>query len=871
MATSGSFNTSAYTGSQNSPRYYTFSWSLTNQSIEGNYSDISWSLKGAGGNSDSYWVYVKEKYVTVNGSTQSNSDIQQTYNGTVAFNGTARIYHNTDGTKSFSASAGGAFYYYGSYNSTGSGSWELPQIPRYATSNQSVSSKTETSIKMNWSSDSNIDYLWYSTDWGTTWKAVGSVNAKSGTYTISTQSKDSSSLSANTTYNIITRVRRKDSQLTTNSSKLSVTTYSYPHITKVGTNTIIIGNSQTLTIYNPLSRSITVKMNKDTATGSQLYSGTTSGTSITFTPTANTLYSSIPNSQSGKAVYTVVYGSVHTQSTSGEYYYKIKGTETPTLGTITYADTNSTVTAITGNNQHIVQNQSNLKVTYTSATAKNSASISKHTFVLNGVTKSSTSASGTIDFGKIDSGSNLTLTITATDSRGLTVSTTKTITMFEHKKPTAIVTLERLNNYEDESYLTVDGSVSSVNSKNTMTIKYRYKISGGSYGSFTTISDKTKQTLSLNKNNVYIFNVVITDAFGSTYDKEHPLGKGTFPFFIDTDKNSLGMNALPRAENVFEIGGRIVELEREFSIPTNTGTKTGWYLAMSGSITGYGNRGFMIAIQQTFSGPAGILYINLRCNNETTLIAEYFHWISYTRLSNSDICLKIDGNNFYLYLKTTSNYQQYYIKVLQEKSLNGWNFQQYKIYTPTYTDVETEAPTGTNPTKYIKTLSSKGALGWTNQTDGDAYVVSKSFIAWWNGAYSDTNSNLTYCHQGEIQAKPKTLFENVDGTGSTITLSENINNFNYIEIYARESGNARRIFTKAYKLNGSFYNRVIVLNAFFGDPSSSKAYSRMAELTVTSDTQISFSKQTMVTFGTNSVTVASATNPILVNKIVGYK
>ena len=251
----------------------------------------------------------------------------------------------------------------------------------------------------------------------------------------------------------------------------------------------------------------------------------------------------------------VTYGSSVITKTGGTY--KITGTEKPTVGTITYADTNTTVTAITGNNQHIVQNQSNLKVTYTSATGSNKSTISKYTFVLNGVTKTSTSAGGTIDFGKVDSSKNLTLTMTVTDSRGLTEKSTKTITMLAHSNPTAKVTLERLNNYENETHLTIDGSVSSVNSKNTMAIKYRYKVSGGSYNSFTSVADRAKVTLSLNKEKIYVFNIVVTDAFGTTYNKEHKLGKGVFPLFIDTVLNSIGVNKFPTKEKAFEIDGRV--------------------------------------------------------------------------------------------------------------------------------------------------------------------------------------------------------------------------------------------------------------------------------------------------------------------------
>jgi len=137
--------------------------------------------------------------------------------------GTITVTHKSDGTLSgylkviFTKGSTTSAYAPASGNS--STDWTaLTNIPRYATSNQSLNSKTSSSIKMNWSSDSTIDYIWYSTNNGSSWTGVGSVNATSGSYTIS-------GLAANTTYNIKTRVRRKDSQLTTDSSNLAVATY----------------------------------------------------------------------------------------------------------------------------------------------------------------------------------------------------------------------------------------------------------------------------------------------------------------------------------------------------------------------------------------------------------------------------------------------------------------------------------------------------------------------------------------------------------------------------------------------------------------------------------------------------------------------
>lgn len=48
------------------------------------------------------------------------------------------------------------------------------------------------------------------------------------------------------------------------------------------------------------------------------------------------------------------------------------------------------------------------------------------------------------------------------------------------------------------------------------------------------------------------------------------------------------------------------------------------------------------------------------------------------------------------------------------------------------------------------TRSSAGDLGWTNQTDGNAKVIAKSALAFWNGAYSGNGSNLSKCSTGNI-------------------------------------------------------------------------------------------------------------------------
>lgn len=192
-------------------------FSESNISTVNNTSSLTITIYFSANNQDTY-TYNKTLYCTCNGETQSATVTHQK-GGSVTQSFTFdNIEHDSDGTKSvsWSWSCETLTSVLGTINDSGTKS--LTTISRYATANQSLSSKTLNSIIMNWSSDSTIDYIWYSKDNGSTWTAVGAVEATSGSYTIS-------NLTPSTSYSIVTRVRRKNSQLTTDSTALSVTTY----------------------------------------------------------------------------------------------------------------------------------------------------------------------------------------------------------------------------------------------------------------------------------------------------------------------------------------------------------------------------------------------------------------------------------------------------------------------------------------------------------------------------------------------------------------------------------------------------------------------------------------------------------------------
>ena len=116
----------------------------------------------------------------------------------------------------------------------------------------------------------------------------------------------------------------------------------------------------------------------------------------------------------------------------------------------------------------------------------------------------------------------------------------------------------------------MDASISSVNSKNTAVITYKYKPSGGSFGSAVEISNNTKYTLMCDKNNVYVFSITVTDRFGNT-TKEFNLAKGKFPLFIDTEKNAVGVNEFPSEGEALRVAGGVARFDD--GIVLQAGTK----------------------------------------------------------------------------------------------------------------------------------------------------------------------------------------------------------------------------------------------------------------------------------------------------------
>lgn len=473
MATSGSFDTS-HRISGNYNTYATFSWQQTGQSIDGNYTDISWSLTGKTA-SQYQNIYVYGVSVTVNGSTTSKNFNGSMYNGTVLMTGTTRIYHNNDGTKSFSASASFAQYSSGS-NYSGSGSWALNSIPRKATIKSAPNFNDEENPTITYEN-----------------KAGNSVSSLQACISLTGSADD----------------------------------IAYRDISKTGTSyTFNLTEAERNVLRNATttSNSRTVKFFVKTVIGSNTFSDFVDKT------------------------FSIVNAN-------------------PVFSDYTFHDGNSTTTAITGNNQWIIQNKSSLVVDIASAnkaTAQKNATMESYVYEISSYSGSETYTTSDLSktIGAIDASQNQNLKVTAIDSRRNSTAVSKTVNIVPYATPVLNVSATRQNNFEANTTIKVSGSASplKVNNvvKNTVNatngVQYRKKQSSTTtWGSWTNISSSYNTStgavivpdfvISLDNQQAWDLEFKLTDKL-ETKTVAISVSQGQPQFFIGAD-GRLSVGGLP--------------------------------------------------------------------------------------------------------------------------------------------------------------------------------------------------------------------------------------------------------------------------------------------------------------------------------------
>lgn len=408
-----------------------------------------------------------------------------------------------------------------------------------ATVTQSLKSKTETTIVMNWKSDATINRIRYSTNNGSSWSSAITVSAKSGSYTIS-------GLDADTSYKIKTEARVASGGTIITTSATTVKTYAYPH--PLTAPDFVVGQTARVSIDNPLGREYSLYFHYGST---NIYLGDFSGTSVPFTDYISeaTLLSTLTSS-SGRYSIEVVYD--RHAFISGQATYSVGG-QIPTITNITYQDTNSSVVAITGNNQNLVQNKSTVSIRCNVSAVE--TTVDSCSVLVNGQTYALTISNGvaTGSFTAPDSGSDVVAELTATDTRGVEGYASITLHMLEYSLPNAIITLQRESNYYSETNITVDGNCASIGS-NTVSIRYRYKkTTASSWSSWNTAQDNVSTQFVADNKYEWNVQVEVTDSFGGTVTYNLTLPIGMPIIYFDDYLRAVGINCFPDRQEQFAI------------------------------------------------------------------------------------------------------------------------------------------------------------------------------------------------------------------------------------------------------------------------------------------------------------------------------
>lgn len=545
--------------------------------VAANTSTLSWTLTSAGGSAVYYTVDTTT--VTINGTTvyekaRTNWEDRVFPAAKGSVSGTITVAHNSDGTKTVDVGFSTRVYIFGPQEY--GGTMTLTNIDRTAPIvSCSVSSITAYGFKISASSSATADIWQYSTNGGTSWTQFSTTAGTSASTTLS-------SLSPNTSYSVRVKARKKTNQVYGTSGTSSVKTLGGGVINSCPTITAdaaTVSFKPNVTVYDASYSyylSICNGATEYLALGARTWTAGTADRTITLSQTERAdLLEAMASIKSFSATLKLVTKSGTTQiGSTTSCTCTIQTTEAnsaPTMTAFTYKDSRSNTTAVTGNDQLFIQGYSYLYITPGTATAKNGASIVKYAATCNGVSGSNTTG-GAINLSTVSKAGTLDVVVTATDSRGYTVSSKQQITVIAYAKPkVSAITLRRTNDIEAEMQLVFNGSISPITvsgtQKNSLKyVQYRYKLtSESSYGSYTSILSSVTQNgtgfsysnlelCSLDANSSYDFHVYIRDQLNtlSSVSLYFTVPQGT-PL-VALRKQKVGINT-PNPEAAFHVVG----------------------------------------------------------------------------------------------------------------------------------------------------------------------------------------------------------------------------------------------------------------------------------------------------------------------------
>ena len=392
---------------------------------------------------------------------------------------TTRVVHNADGSKN-NVSLSASWRFSGVYSGvsigtiTASTTVNLDKITTYSLS---ISAGTGSNITVNRTSSgyggtgnlSSGARLYYNDKLKITF-------TPSTNYAISTHTVNGSTFSSGNTYTV--------------TGNVSVVATAQVLASSVGATDANIGSSSSVVVtkYNS-SYYHSLQYKFGSLSGYITSGGGTQSTEVKFSNTSvafripTSFYAEIPNAKTGKCTITCrTYSSSGSTSVLGNATtctITLTATGAPDVsGTV--VDTNATTVALTGSNSKLIRYKSTATATI-SASAKNSSSIVSK--FINGSTVSGNTK-------VYNNCSETSFVFKAVDSRGYSTSITKTPTVVAYIQLTINPVLLRPTPTGSNITMSFSGDFyrgSFGAATNTLTIYYRYKESGGSYGSWKTV------------------------------------------------------------------------------------------------------------------------------------------------------------------------------------------------------------------------------------------------------------------------------------------------------------------------------------------------------------------------------------------------
>lgn len=525
--------------------------SQNSQSIANNTSSITVKcyVTTSGG---SYNNYSPSGKCTINGTTYSFSHSIPANTKTLVYTKTVTVGHNTDGTKTVSASfTFNTELYEGTIKA--STSKTLTTIPRATTPSLSASSVKpggSITISMPRASSSFDHTLTYSC--GKSSGTIGSDLGTSKTWAVPT-SFITQNPNGNQTCTITCKTYSGSTYIGSKSVSFTVGYYGASTFTLSGGS---IGSSVTASITRNYSGFTHQVYWKFTGQSSYTSASSSAGTSLTWTPPASTLYALIPSTTKGTL--TVLVKTYYDNTKIGSDATKtltlsVPSSVVPSLTSVSVSEGNATVTSLIG---AYTQSKSKIKATINGAKAGSGSSISAYSITVKdsaGKTLSTINASSGTS-GTITSSGTITITGKVTDKRGRTASKSVTVTMLAYTAPTisgVSVTRSTDTTALVKGTLSAKSLIVSSTEKNSIKYKIGYKkIADTSYtyvtGTSASLSLALSKTISgLDATSSYDVIVYGGDVFGytSTY-VPITISTAKVPFDFDVKNGKLGIGKI---------------------------------------------------------------------------------------------------------------------------------------------------------------------------------------------------------------------------------------------------------------------------------------------------------------------------------------